>query len=559
MPAGRARRRRLLGSLAILLAAAAPVTLLQGPDATSAAHYALVRALSTGTPAIDDTYLVVSEDEVTNDVLFLDEHVYANKAPGLAFVTLPAYVLLDRLGVRTEGEATRMIWALGLWSVFLPALGALALVRLLGERVAPGYGAATAVMLATGTLMLPFGSLFFSHPLSAFLCFAAFAILWLERERPPAMRLLAAAGVVIGYGVTTEYPNIIAALVLGAYAIARGDVARRAGAYAVGVAVGAAPLLAYHLWAFGSIARVPYDGTVSGPPLADAFHGPSVSAFASVLFSRRGLLVIMPVLALGLAGIAALYRRGRRVEALTIAALALSYLLFVSSFFDPFGAVSLPRYLITILPFLAVPLALAIQAVPLTAWTLAAGSALVMVVITSTAPFIWFDGNVVERFTSGEFVATVSQLAGFEGWFDIVPFFALVAGALGCALIATSAHATVADARTAAAGVLGWLVVASAANDLLFIAGFGRIVGALLTFALVTAVVLAVAAVHLDGWRGFAAFPFLAAAALPRLSDDADPLLIAAALAGTLLVERRRIVALLAGARAGRRSRPLPS
>lgn len=554
------RGARALAYLALLAAAAAPATLLQGPDATSAAHYALIRSLSLGTPAIDETVAGVMEGEQTNDVLFLDGHVYSNKAPGLAFVSLPAYLALDALGLRTSGEATRPIWALGLWGVVLPLLAAMALVRLLAERIAPGYGTAAATVLGVGTLLLPFGSLYFSHALSAFLCVAAFTLLWLERERPPALPLVGAAGLVAGYAVTTEYPNVIAVAALGAYAVARGDVARRGAVYALGALAGVAPLLAYQWWAFGSVARVPYAGTESGPPLEDAFHAPSLSALAALLFSLRGLVVLTPVLAAGLAGIVQLYRRGRRAEALTIAAMAAGYLLFVSSFFDPFGAVSLPRYLITIFPFLAVPLALALRALPATAWTLAAGSALVMVAITATRPLGWFDGGLVERFTSGAFEPlTVLSLVGLAGRYEMAPFFLLAAGALACALLATPARITRADARTALVAVAGWLLVARVGNDLLLTAGFGAITGALLAFALVAAIALAVGAVHLDGWRGLAGLPFLAAAAIPGVPGSVVASLVAVALAATLLAERRRVVGLLTRRRASERSRPLPS
>ena len=57
----------------------------------------------------------------------------------------------------------------------LPGLLLLMLVRSAAERLQPGFGAATAVMLGLGTLVLTLSTLLFSHIFTAFLGFAAFA------------------------------------------------------------------------------------------------------------------------------------------------------------------------------------------------------------------------------------------------------------------------------------------------------------------------------------------------------------------------------------------------
>src|SRR3954464_4991611 len=102
----------------------------------------------------------------------------------------------------------------------LPAALILLLVRSMPERLEPGYGTAGTMALGLGTLILPFATLLFSHVFSALLGFAAFAILWRERQRgspPPRLLWSALAGVLIGYGVATEYPVFIVGAVLGVY------------------------------------------------------------------------------------------------------------------------------------------------------------------------------------------------------------------------------------------------------------------------------------------------------------------------------------------------------
>src|SRR5213078_477139 len=115
--------------------------------------------------------------------------------------------------------------------------------------------------------------LFFAHLLSALLGFAAFAVLWRERDGPPRLALVAAAGLLAGLAVTTEYPLALAGVVLGLYAVARSRPVRRGLAYAGGVAVGVAPLLAYDWWAFGSPTHVSYGDAVGAHP--GAAHPPA--------------------------------------------------------------------------------------------------------------------------------------------------------------------------------------------------------------------------------------------------------------------------------------------
>jgi hypothetical protein len=155
-------------------------------------HYALVKSLSHGTAHIDRYHWE------TCDEGWFRGHYFSNKAPGLAALTLPLYEVLHAAGV-TPGKNTLAavdspiqllgvprtpVWALGLLGNVLPALLLLLLVRALADRVEPGLGTAAAVTLGVGTLVLPFATMFFSHALSALLGFAAFALLWRERDGP---------------------------------------------------------------------------------------------------------------------------------------------------------------------------------------------------------------------------------------------------------------------------------------------------------------------------------------------------------------------------------------
>ncbi len=60
-----------------------------------------------------------------------------------------------------------------------------------------------------------------------------------------------------------------------------------------------------------------------------------------------------------------LYRRGRPAEALTIAGVCVCYLGYNSGYYLPFGGGFMgPRFLMTMLPFLALPIGIASSAIP---------------------------------------------------------------------------------------------------------------------------------------------------------------------------------------------------
>ena len=61
----------------------------------------------------------------------------------------------------------RATWQVSIVGATLAALLLLLLVRSAAERIVPEYGAAAAVLLGTGSLVLPFSTLFFAHVLAA--------------------------------------------------------------------------------------------------------------------------------------------------------------------------------------------------------------------------------------------------------------------------------------------------------------------------------------------------------------------------------------------------------
>jgi hypothetical protein len=440
-----ARRRRLgpprpgLALAAVLLVGLAYATVIQSFSWNQTSHYDLIRALNNDTTTID------AYQDNTGDKVFYHQHWYSARAPGMALFALPFYDTLtfvgaDSLAQKSEAQHNddEMIYLVGLWANVLPGLALLLLVWRVAERYEPGYGAATAVVLGLGTMVLPLSTLLFSHVFTAFLGFAAFALMLRERDGPPSLTLLGLAGVAMGYAVASEYPLFFVALVLGLFLLSRrdalsvGGVLRRAGAYIAGGVVGIVPLLLYNHYAFRSWTHLAYSDV---PRQQKGFFGigaPSLKVLSTLLFDSRGLLTISPVLILGAVGTVLLYRRGKRAEALTIAGICLCYLGYNSGYYLPFGGGFMgPRFLTTMLPFLAFPIGVALKRVPGPTLALAAVSIAATAVASVAHPRVGYENETgvwARLMSTGEFQPTIASAFGLgRGWGGIWPF-ALAAG-----------------------------------------------------------------------------------------------------------------------------------
>jgi hypothetical protein len=509
-------RRRLLGFAAIACVALAAALVMQASGWAQVSNFALVRALSNGTAKIDSYHWE------TKDEAWYRGHYYSVKSPVLPALGLPVYAVLKSAGgerwayetaksARAYGSwrwrpsalpvdlyggnrirtyhvrgrieaATPVIWVLGLFGAVLPALLLMLLVRRLGERLEPGYGTAAAVSLGLCTFVLPFSTLYFSHALAALLGFAAFALLWRERDGARSrLALLALAGLLAGLAFATEYPLALGGAVLGIYALSRAggraERVRRGLAYAGGAVLGALPLFVYNLWAFGSLTHLSYADAVKVQGVSGhaqlgsnsgGFFGvgvPSPKVALELLFSAKGVFVLTPVLVMGVVGVVLMARRGRRAEAWTIGGLCVAYLVYNSGYWLPFGGGTPgPRFLMPVIPFLALPLALAWRRFPVTTFALAVPSALFMLSATLTFPLIGdgFVGYWKKLIDAGNFEPTfITSLGAGHGWWSIAPVLALAAAAGGLTLLATRPVPRVAgEVRRAFLAVAGWAAVA---------------------------------------------------------------------------------------------------
>ncbi len=485
-------------------------------------HYAQVRGLSDGTAEIDRYHWE------TNDKGYVigadgEGHFYSVKSPGVAGLSLPAYLAIDGLGgrdlareatenarqtdhprwqplgviplenygfdfqraQRVEAEVEQgapVVWALTLLIAVIPAVLLLLGVRWAADRFEPGYGTAAAVTLGLATIVMTFAAEYFSHVIAAGLGFGAFLLLMREREGPPSWRPVAAAGLMAGLAVTFEFQVGLVGVILFVYALTRSGLGRaserlrRAGAYAAGAVAGALPMLAFNLWAFGDPLELAYGYAVDEPGLtghdvlglnSDGFFGinpPSLDGAVELLLANRGLLVLTPIVAMAVVGVVLMGRRGHRAEANTILAIAAAYFLYNAGYWLPMGGGTPgPRFLIPALPFLALGLAFAYRRFPALTLGLAIPSAIFMLAGSLTFPLLGTQGTGTwwEFASDGQLEHTLATAFGVNNtWLAVAPVLAAIAAAIALAVRATP-RTPIRDLTPAFAAVLAWAAISA--------------------------------------------------------------------------------------------------
>jgi hypothetical protein len=286
-------------------------------NANDLAHFQTVVAYAeSGTFAIDGPLRTLGDHR---DKAVWRGHAYSDKAPGLSLAAIPVYRMLRVfLPAPVSGTADPIFRALRFLTVSL--VSAIALARF-GRRVAelgdPRVAPLITFAVGVGTPFLFYSRSFFSHAWTAALLFLSWDLLRLEEDRSSAPRAtgslaLLAAGFLAGWAVVSEYPAVIAALLLGARVVS-GRRIRPVVLFGSGACAAAAILFSYNVACFGSPLAVSY---TSSPLVGTGLAGlgaPSLSVALAFLFSpSRGLLLRSPFWLWAIPGFWIWFRSGRR-------------------------------------------------------------------------------------------------------------------------------------------------------------------------------------------------------------------------------------------------------
>ncbi|MBI4179826.1 hypothetical protein HY522_10440 [bacterium] len=369
------RRRTDLGLFALLFLAAAYVHHPVEYDNTASRYYLVSAVVDYGTLNID-RYETIDASEHGG-------HRYSNKAIGAPLLAVPVYWALRRATpIRHDAPLSRRaMYLVRIFTTTAPfALTGVVLFRLLiSVGAAPPSAFAAVLAYAFGTIAWIHAAMFSGHQLAASSAFFSFAaVRHLAREGAGVRNLPGwfGAGILAGFATLTDYTAVGISVVLVLYALSRARHGADWISFWIGAALCAVPLALYNLQCFGSPWSMSYSsehlgyGTFSEGARKGILGvgAPSVESILSLLFSpARGVFFIMPVLLTALPGLAVLRSRpGLKPECLLVCAAVLACFLVAAGFYGWHGGWTFgPRYLVPMLPFLAVPMAFAFDRI----WT----------------------------------------------------------------------------------------------------------------------------------------------------------------------------------------------
>jgi hypothetical protein len=429
---------------------------------------------------IDDYY------ENTGDYAVYGDHIYTDKAPGTSFLGVPTYsvfklladtppmrAILRRLGgsqalastLREGGTGLleqKIYFAAALYAttfvtVSLPSALLAALLYLfmgrfftplLEERQGEVWRVALALAYGLATIVFPYSTVFYGHQIAAALVFFAFYLLYRIRQREISQRWLWWAGGLLGLAVLTEFTALILLLILSLYVLwfleRKWEIAK--------LGLGGLPFALvlgwYNASAFGSPFSSSYRYLGQFPEISNTgflgFSQPSLEALWGVTFSPyRGVFFLSPFLLLAIPGFWYLLRSVRwRAEAVLWLSLVLAQVVLISAWYDWRGGYAIgPRNLLTILPFLMLPVAFCIRTwrekrlLQMLTWGLVVGSfGLVwiasvsgqefapVIIANPLADFFW------PKFRAGDITRNLGMVVGLSSWYSLLPLILVLGG-----------------------------------------------------------------------------------------------------------------------------------
>lgn len=347
---------------------------------------------------IEHTCRIDSYQSNTCDKSLSNGHYYSDKAPGIVFLALPAFlvsaVILDLSDIPIDSESGWFLssWITTIGSVSLiTALGGMALFAFLCPLVGQRFAFVTSLVLFLGAAPFPYATMLFSHAaVAGLISIAIWAIgdsFFFSKMTPSmSITLVSAdrfcfkkrhilAGVCCGLAISCEFTAAIAAA--GILTLAMLTNFKR-GVMLAMAAIPAILLIFFNNWAcFGNPFKFGYHSLAlsSFQQMNDGFFGisfpPTLEALYLILFSpERGLLFWTPFFAIAALGINAYFKECAKLFFIAYFVVLL-HVLIIAGYYMPGGGNALgPRHLACIEPFLAILAAFGVKRYPTIGCTL---------------------------------------------------------------------------------------------------------------------------------------------------------------------------------------------
>ncbi len=430
----------------------------------------VLAVVDQGTLAID------AYRQNTGDYAVYKGHYYSDKAPGTAFLGIPVYwgfrtflaplltnTIVPRLATNPAFAATLNPEGTGLlenkiyffmaltfvtfFVVAIPSAGLGVLFYRLAENFSGNRFNALALTFAfaLATPAFAYSNLFYGHQIVAFCLFAAFYLLFHDRSNSRALSLIA-IGFLCGWALITEYPSVLIVAGIGLYALYRVRDWRKW----IWLGLGGLPplvLAALYNWTiFGTPLPVGYEYSELWQDVHQqgffSITAPSVEAIWGITFSPyRGLFYLAPFLLLSIPGFFFFWRaKSYRAEFWVALWSVTIFFLFNGSSVMWTGGFSVgPRYLVPMLPFLALPIIFVFEAIRNRWLAIVVG----LLAVVSWA-IVWIEtiggqsfpqnqatpllDYSLPRLLAGDIARNVGMILGLRGWMSLLPLVLLACG-----------------------------------------------------------------------------------------------------------------------------------
>jgi hypothetical protein len=308
---------------------------------------------------------------------------YSNKAIGSPFMAVPVYGIARQVLPKKYDYPlswpSRYIVTLLTTSLFSAVCGVLLWLLAMAWGRAPFTSLLMVLAFSFGTIIWVNSSMFSGHVMAAALLFSGFYVLWhckkrIAESRPdrnikvPSAGLSLFAGILVGFAGLCDYTAIFMCPIIAIYVFIINIRNSNRAFFFLGAGLCASLLLYYNWICFASPFSTSYHHNALEAFSQGSKHGfigiglPAPYVVFKLLFSpSRGLFFIMPVLVFSVFGFREFYKEtALRVEFWIFLSLIFCNLFVNAGFYGWHGGWTLgPRYLVVMLPFIALPLAFA--------------------------------------------------------------------------------------------------------------------------------------------------------------------------------------------------------